>query len=195
MGILVGNIASSIVLHAFSTHAQTMDSVGSSASRNVTSVTSKNMSVYLCGIRNCDCSKRQSCDLLYNQYREDLAQSVDKLALYTLTGAFVTMEFIAAIIMWCSVVESTKPTTESMDDARQSLIGPDQQNSSSNANSVEAESTTKEFIRNAVAVAKFYVVQPAAILLAPLALNNGLVLGLVLAQVTRDWISCTVGKI
>ena len=194
VAMLAGNALSSIVMHTFASHRNTTDMKELKATYNaIVNVTLRSNLTFQCGIHNCDCAE-ESCDLSGNRYQKDVNQRVNSTALYSLTVGFVIMQFIAAMILWWTVIEYPKTQFENEEDTRQLLDQPKHDNRLSNKNSNEEESLNKRIRRNLLATTKFYVNHPVALLNAPFVIHIGLLHAFVLSQVTRDWITCIQGK-
>ena len=109
-------------------------------------------------------------------------------------GGFIAVQLIAAVILWCGVVDDAKKSFQTTDTTRERLLQPDCVSSADKQHHQTSEPVTERVKKKVITTAKLYIVQPIAILLALFSIHNGLLQGFVMSQVSRDWITCNFGK-
>lgn len=196
--LLIGNVATSLIFQSisregnFSSTNSTLETAFSSTNSTVETadrgrldaVGSINPIINLhCGMHNCDYDAQSQ-----NGTTEDGEQMIINSPVpLILFGVFAFLQFAAALILLVALAEPTE-------------ISDDKETKRDSTTSMAVEDVVRnpvgmQMIRNELmATARLNIFNSVARLLIPMALDIGIVEGFVMGQLTRDWMTCYLGK-
>lgn len=185
--LLIGNVTSSMIFQSISTEMG-----GNLSLTNISAETTgrKRWNVtenpepirnFHCGIHNCDHDAQNQTETA-----EDIEQTIiNSPVVYILFGVFASLQTAAALIQFFVLTELSN-SKQTKKDSITPMITDDQ--------AVKQVSTKPVVSKQMMATIKLNISNNIARLLIPIALDIGIVEGFVMGQLTRDWMTCYMGK-